>query len=87
MRLPKGSYLKVVVPPFVPGITACTSRFSNSQVKLRPWASERVLPFASSLGSSIRVISPVIVLFKTWTLGGKHSQILHVFIEFVPVWC
>ena len=43
----KGSYLNVVVPPFEPGTTACTSRFSKSQVKLRPWASERVLPFAS----------------------------------------
>lgn len=34
--LPNGSYLNVVVPPFVPGTTACVSRFSKSQVKLRP---------------------------------------------------
>jgi hypothetical protein len=47
IRLPKGSYLKVVVPPLAPGTSACTSRFSKSQVKLRPLASERVLPFAS----------------------------------------
>ena len=45
MRLPNGSYLKVVVPTL--GLTACVRRFSKSQVKLRPWASERVLPFAS----------------------------------------
>jgi hypothetical protein len=31
MCLPKGSYLKVVVPPLVPGTTACVSRFSKSQ--------------------------------------------------------
>jgi hypothetical protein len=30
--LPKGSYLKVVVPPLVPGTTACVNRFSKSQV-------------------------------------------------------
>jgi hypothetical protein len=45
MRLPKGSYLKVVVP--TPGLATCVRRFSKSQEKLRPWASVRVLPFAS----------------------------------------
>lgn len=34
------------------GTTACIRRFSKSQVKLRPWASVRVLPFASNAGTS-----------------------------------
>jgi len=58
MRLPKGSYLNVVVPPLSLGTMAWTSRFSKSQVDARPCASVSVFP-------AKRALFPIVVDYHT----------------------